>query len=200
MPAALAAFTSLGRVADHHRGLSLPIFSRARGRGRDRAWCARHRQIAYLTALAHERFTPPELIEQAKAAEAAGFDGICCSDHLAPWWAPGEPGARGVGQRLGMARRGGDGQPRGVAGPRRQRRGDERGAGWHGLAGSQPRTCGAWRSAHHHRPPARRRDRQLRRRVLPHARRPPLHASSASAAGLPIPLRRGSRGDRPAPT
>jgi coenzyme F420-dependent glucose-6-phosphate dehydrogenase len=48
-------------------------------------------QIAYLAALAHERFTPPELVEQAKAAEAAGFDGICCSDHLAPWWAPGEP-------------------------------------------------------------------------------------------------------------
>jgi coenzyme F420-dependent glucose-6-phosphate dehydrogenase len=48
-------------------------------------------QVAYLAALAHERFTPPELIEQAKAAEAAGFDGICCSDHLAPWWAPGDP-------------------------------------------------------------------------------------------------------------
>jgi alkanesulfonate monooxygenase SsuD/methylene tetrahydromethanopterin reductase-like flavin-dependent oxidoreductase (luciferase family) len=45
-------------------------------------------QVAYLASLAHERFTPPELIEQAKAAEAAGFDGICCSDHLAPWWAP----------------------------------------------------------------------------------------------------------------
>jgi coenzyme F420-dependent glucose-6-phosphate dehydrogenase len=48
-------------------------------------------QVAYLAALAHERFTPPELIEQARAAEAAGFDGICCSDHLAPWWAPGDP-------------------------------------------------------------------------------------------------------------
>src|SRR5205085_2273459 len=28
------------------------------------------------------------LVEQAIAAERAGFDGICCSDHLEPWWAP----------------------------------------------------------------------------------------------------------------
>jgi len=56
-------------------------------------WARRRQpdQVAYLAALAHERFTPPELIEQAKAAETAGFDGVCCSDHLAPWWAPGEP-------------------------------------------------------------------------------------------------------------
>jgi coenzyme F420-dependent glucose-6-phosphate dehydrogenase len=50
---------------------------------------ARRRQpdeIAYGVALGHERFSPPELLEQAIAAEQAGFDAICCSDHLAPWW------------------------------------------------------------------------------------------------------------------
>lgn len=40
----------------------------------------------YYAALAHERFQPDELLKQASAAEAAGFDGVCCSDHLAPWW------------------------------------------------------------------------------------------------------------------
>ena len=52
---------------------------------------ARRRQpdeIAYAIALGHERFSPAELIEQAVAAEHAGFDAICCSDHLAPWWEP----------------------------------------------------------------------------------------------------------------
>src|SRR5436305_10131827 len=52
---------------------------------------ARRRQpdeIAYAAALGHERFSPPELIEQAIAAEQAGFDAVCCSDHLAPWWPP----------------------------------------------------------------------------------------------------------------
>jgi len=52
---------------------------------------ARRRQpdeIAYGIALGHERFSPPELLEQAIAAEQAGFDAVCCSDHLAPWWAP----------------------------------------------------------------------------------------------------------------
>ena len=50
---------------------------------------ARKRQpdvVAYGIALAHERFSPPELLEQAKEAEQAGFDAVCCSDHLAPWW------------------------------------------------------------------------------------------------------------------
>ncbi|HZR95787.1 MAG TPA: TIGR03557 family F420-dependent LLM class oxidoreductase [Gaiellaceae bacterium] len=42
--------------------------------------------VEYRCALAHERFQPPDLLEQARAAEQAGFDGICCSDHLAPWW------------------------------------------------------------------------------------------------------------------
>jgi coenzyme F420-dependent glucose-6-phosphate dehydrogenase len=46
---------------------------------------------AYLVALAHERFQPDELLAQAVAAERAGFDGVCCSDHLEPWWAPDAP-------------------------------------------------------------------------------------------------------------
>lgn len=52
---------------------------------------ARRRQpdeIAYLMALAHERFTPPDLLRQAVEAERAGFDGVACSDHLSPWWSP----------------------------------------------------------------------------------------------------------------
>jgi coenzyme F420-dependent glucose-6-phosphate dehydrogenase len=50
---------------------------------------ARKRQpeeVAYGIALGHERFSPSELVEQAIAAERAGFDAVCCSDHLAPWW------------------------------------------------------------------------------------------------------------------
>jgi coenzyme F420-dependent glucose-6-phosphate dehydrogenase len=39
---------------------------------------------------AHEQFTPEGLLEQAVEAERAGFDAICCSDHLQPWWEPGE--------------------------------------------------------------------------------------------------------------
>src|SRR5437588_3893706 len=61
---------------------------------------ARKRQpddVAYGVALGHERFTPQELLEQAVAAEEAGFDAVCCSDHLAPWWDPdnGPPGPCG---------------------------------------------------------------------------------------------------------
>jgi coenzyme F420-dependent glucose-6-phosphate dehydrogenase len=33
----------------------------------------------------HEQFPPSELLEYARAAEAAGFDGAMCSDHLFPW-------------------------------------------------------------------------------------------------------------------
>jgi coenzyme F420-dependent glucose-6-phosphate dehydrogenase len=40
----------------------------------------------YWCALAHERFQPDELLTQAGEAELAGFDGVCGSDHLAPWW------------------------------------------------------------------------------------------------------------------
>jgi coenzyme F420-dependent glucose-6-phosphate dehydrogenase len=51
-------------------------------------WARKHQpdQVAYWIALAHERFPPDDLLRQAIEAEQAGFDGICCSDHLAPWW------------------------------------------------------------------------------------------------------------------
>ena len=53
-------------------------------------WARRRRpdQPAYVASLGHERFAPGELLRQAVEAEEAGFDGICCSDHLAPWWTP----------------------------------------------------------------------------------------------------------------
>src|SRR5919202_5865525 len=56
-------------------------------------WARRRRpeQVTYAAALGHERFGPDELLRQALAAEEAGLDAICCSDHLAPWWPPGEP-------------------------------------------------------------------------------------------------------------
>jgi coenzyme F420-dependent glucose-6-phosphate dehydrogenase len=44
----------------------------------------------YFYSCAHEQFAPGELLRHAAAAEAAGFDGICCSDHVQPWWEPGE--------------------------------------------------------------------------------------------------------------
>jgi coenzyme F420-dependent glucose-6-phosphate dehydrogenase len=50
---------------------------------------ARRRQpddVVYGIGLGHERFGPDELLKQAIAAEKAGFDIVCCSDHLAPWW------------------------------------------------------------------------------------------------------------------
>jgi coenzyme F420-dependent glucose-6-phosphate dehydrogenase len=40
----------------------------------------------------HEQFPPDALLDQAVAAERAGFDGIACSDHLQPWWDGGESG------------------------------------------------------------------------------------------------------------
>jgi coenzyme F420-dependent glucose-6-phosphate dehydrogenase len=48
----------------------------------------RHRPetVSYMVGLAHERFAPDDLLQQAIEAEQAGFDGVCCSDHLAPWW------------------------------------------------------------------------------------------------------------------
>jgi coenzyme F420-dependent glucose-6-phosphate dehydrogenase len=56
-------------------------------------WARRRRpeDVPYLVALAHERFRPDDLLRQAVEAEQAGFDGVCCSDHLAPWWAAGDP-------------------------------------------------------------------------------------------------------------
>src|SRR5690349_19197066 len=55
---------------------------------------ARRRQgddVVYGVGLAHERFSPDELLRQAVAAEDAGFDIVACSDHLAPWWEDGDP-------------------------------------------------------------------------------------------------------------
>jgi coenzyme F420-dependent glucose-6-phosphate dehydrogenase len=49
--------------------------------------------MRYLHLCAHEQFPPDELRSQAIAAEAAGFDGIGCSDHLQPWWEGGESGS-----------------------------------------------------------------------------------------------------------
>src|SRR3954468_1396965 len=51
-------------------------------------WARRRRpeRVAYWVSLAHERFGPADLLRQAVEAEEAGFDGIACSDHLAPWW------------------------------------------------------------------------------------------------------------------
>jgi coenzyme F420-dependent glucose-6-phosphate dehydrogenase len=46
----------------------------------------------YFHFCSHEQFPPGELIAQAVAAERAGFDGLACSDHLQPWWEPGESG------------------------------------------------------------------------------------------------------------
>jgi len=34
--------------------------------------------------LAHEQFSPPELVEQGIAAERAGFEGVWASDHFQP--------------------------------------------------------------------------------------------------------------------
>ncbi|HKO37073.1 MAG TPA: TIGR03557 family F420-dependent LLM class oxidoreductase [Solirubrobacterales bacterium] len=48
--------------------------------------------MRYLHLCAHEQFPPDQLLRQAVAAERAGFDGIGCSDHLQPWWEPGEAG------------------------------------------------------------------------------------------------------------
>jgi coenzyme F420-dependent glucose-6-phosphate dehydrogenase len=49
-------------------------------------------QTRYFHFCSHEQFRPESLLEQAVAAEGAGFDGIACSDHLQPWWEPGESG------------------------------------------------------------------------------------------------------------
>lgn len=51
----------------------------------------RPERVRYLLSLAHERFQPSDLLLQAKEAEEARFDGVCCSDHLEPWWDPEGP-------------------------------------------------------------------------------------------------------------
>jgi coenzyme F420-dependent glucose-6-phosphate dehydrogenase len=48
--------------------------------------------VRYFHFCAHEQFPPDDLLRQAVAAEAAGFDGIGCSDHVQPWWEGGESG------------------------------------------------------------------------------------------------------------
>jgi len=54
-------------------------------------------QPVYGVSLAHERFAPDELLAQAVEAERAGFDAVSCSDHLAPWWAAGDPAPNNSG-------------------------------------------------------------------------------------------------------
>jgi coenzyme F420-dependent glucose-6-phosphate dehydrogenase len=49
-------------------------------------------RVRYFHFCSQEQFPPSELLEQATRAERAGFDGIACSDHLQPWWEPGESG------------------------------------------------------------------------------------------------------------
>jgi coenzyme F420-dependent glucose-6-phosphate dehydrogenase len=44
----------------------------------------------YWFAGSTEEFQPPQLLEQARAAEAAGFDGVATSDHWAPWFPDGQ--------------------------------------------------------------------------------------------------------------
>jgi coenzyme F420-dependent glucose-6-phosphate dehydrogenase len=48
--------------------------------------------MRYFYGAAHEQFPPSDLVRQAVEAEQAGFEGIGCSDHLQPWWEPGESG------------------------------------------------------------------------------------------------------------
>jgi coenzyme F420-dependent glucose-6-phosphate dehydrogenase len=48
--------------------------------------------MRYFLGLAHEQFPPEDLLRQAIEGERAGFEGIACSDHLQPWWEPGESG------------------------------------------------------------------------------------------------------------
>src|SRR6266550_5653644 len=59
--------------------------------------------MRYFHFCAHEQFPPQDLLRQAVEAEQAGFDGIGCSDHLQPWWEPGESGHAWVS--LGAAAR-----------------------------------------------------------------------------------------------
>src|SRR4051795_2286834 len=46
----------------------------------------------FFIGVSQEQFPPESLLEQTIAAEQAGFDGISSSDHLQPWWEPGESG------------------------------------------------------------------------------------------------------------
>lgn len=44
----------------------------------------------YWFAASTEEFPPSQMVEQAAAAERAGFDALACSDHFAPWWPDGQ--------------------------------------------------------------------------------------------------------------
>src|SRR3954451_23626942 len=46
----------------------------------------------YFYGAAQEEFSPEDLLQHARAAAEAGFQGISTSDHLQPWWEPGEAG------------------------------------------------------------------------------------------------------------
>ena len=46
--------------------------------------------VKYWFGASSEEFTPTEMLEQAQAAEQAGFDAIGASDHFAPWFPDGE--------------------------------------------------------------------------------------------------------------
>ncbi len=46
--------------------------------------------MQYWFATSTEEFTPSQMLEQAKAADRAGFDGLGTSDHFAPWFADGQ--------------------------------------------------------------------------------------------------------------
>ena len=48
--------------------------------------------MRYFLGAASEQFPPEDLLRQAVEGERAGFDGIATSDHLQPWWEPGEAG------------------------------------------------------------------------------------------------------------
>jgi probable non-F420 flavinoid oxidoreductase len=52
----------------------------------------------------HEELPPATLLELAQAAEAAGFDGVHSSDHLAPWFPGGESGHAWAWLGAAMAR------------------------------------------------------------------------------------------------
>ena len=44
----------------------------------------------YWFAASSEEFAPSQMLEQARAAEEAGFDGLGVSDHFAPWFPDGQ--------------------------------------------------------------------------------------------------------------
>ena len=69
--------------------------------------------MRYFYGAAHEQFPPEDLLKQAVEAERAGFDGVACSDHLQPWWEPGESGHAWVW--LGAAGQATDGLALGTA-------------------------------------------------------------------------------------